>query len=393
MIDLESVMVLLLVALAVALVTRWTKRPYTIALVIWGLILGLIHVFEPIALTQELVMGVFLPPLLFEGALHIKEATLRKQSGVIFALALGGTLLTAALVGAAAHLILGLDLIVALLLGIIVAPTDPVSVLATFKQAKVDEDLATIVEGESLFNDSIAVVIYMILVGSLGGSSLSFWDGLVGFLLSVGGGVIIGLGLGLLTSRLMERVDDHLVEVMMTLIAAYGAYLVGEHLHVSGVIAVVAAGLVVGNRGLLKTSSVSRERVVGFWEVVAFLVNSAIFLLIGFELRPDQFSGILLWSALIFAVLQGGRALLVYTLGAVVHRKRGDLPLAWRHVIFWGGLRGAVPVALAIGLPAGLTGRSDLVAITFGVVLISLLGQGLSMPSLLKRLGLTQESV
>lgn len=388
--DISSATLLLLIALAVALVTRWTRRPYTIALVIWGLILGLLQLFEPVHLSRELILAVFLPPLLFEGALHIRAKVLRRRAGVVLGLALGGTLLTALIVGLAVHWLLGFDLLTGLLLGTIVAPTDPVSVLATFRAARVERDLSTIVESESLFNDGIAVVLYVILLEALGGAPLDLWQGVGDFALVVGGGALLGLGLGFLTGRLLRRLDDHLLQVMVTLIVVYGAYLLAEHLHLSGVIAVAVAGLAAGNHGLSSASSTSRENVTLFWEIVAFLVNSVVFLLIGFELRPDRLAGDLRAAVVAAAVLLAARALIVYGLSALVHRRRRNLPWPWRHVIVWGGLRGAVPVALALGLPAGLPGRESLVAIVFGVVLLSLLGQGLTMPALLRRLGLAQ---
>lgn len=392
MIDIASTLELFLVALVVALITRRTKRPYTIALVIWGLLLGLLQILEPVHLTKEMVLALFLPPLLFEGALHIEERSLRRRAGVIFGLALGGTLVTAAIVAGAGRFFLGLDWIQALLLGVIIAPTDPVSVLATFKQSEVDPALSTIVEAESLFNDGVAVVLYVLLVGVLEGGDIEALGGLTRFLYVVGFGAVIGLGVSFVASRLLENLDDPLVEILTTLISAFGAYLIAEHFESSGVIAVGIAGLLVGNRGLKRTSRVSRQRVHNFWEVVAFLVNSAVFLLIGFELRPDYLVDNFLLSALIFMTLMGARALLIYTIGAVRDATSKDLPMAWRHVMFWGGMRGAVPVALALGLPTGMVGRADLVVIVFGVVLISLLLQGLTISGLLARLGLAHSS-
>lgn len=388
--DLPTVIELLLVAFGVALVTKWTGRPYTIALVIGGLVLGLLELITPIPLSKELVLAVFLPPLLFEGALHIKAGILRQRAGLITGLALGGTLLTALIVGAAAHLLLGFDLLSGLLLGVIVAPTDPVSVLATFRAAQVDEELATVVESESLFNDGIAVVLYVILLGALEGAALNPLSGIGDFALVVGGGTALGLGLGYLTSRLLERLDDHLIEVMLTVIVAFGAFLLAERLHLSGVIAVAVTGLTVGNRGLLRTSTASRTRITLFWEIVAFLVNSVVFLLIGFELRSDRLVHTLVSAGVVTIVLLAARALIVYGLSALIHWRQRNLPLNWRHVIFWGGLRGSVPVALALGLPLSLTGRNELVAIIFGVVLLSLLIQGLTIPTLIRRLGLAQ---
>lgn len=389
--ELSKIIELFLVALAVALITRRTRRPYTIALVIAGLGLGLLGLIEPIPLSKELVLMVFLPPLLFEGALHIRAAILRPRVALVLGLSVIGTLLTALIVGAAAHWLLGFDLLSGLLLGAIIAPTDPVSVLATFRAEKVDRELATIVESESLFNDGIAVVLYLMLLNAVGGGPLDPMQGFGQFSLVVGGGALVGLGLGFLTTRLLNRLGDHLVEVLLTLIVAYGAFLLAEGMHVSGVVAVAVAGLVIGNYGWLSGSSLeTRENVTLFWEIVAFLVNSILFLLIGFELRPNLLVDDLLTILIVFGILLASRALIVYGIGMLSRRGKPGLPSSWQHVIFWGGLRGSVPVALALGLPPTLAGRDNLIAIVFGVVLFSLLGQGLTIPLLLRRLGLVR---
>jgi CPA1 family monovalent cation:H+ antiporter len=286
---------------------------------------------------------------------------------------------------------LGFDLLSGLLLGAIIAPTDPVSVLATFRTARVDEELATIVEGESLFNDGVAVVLYLLLLSAIGGLPLDPLQGIGEFGLVVGGGALVGLGLGFLSMRLLSRLGDHLVEVMVTLVAAYGAFLLAEELHVSGVIAVAVVGLVIGNHGWSRAPSLeTRKNVALFWEVVAFLVNSILFLLVGFELRPNLLVDDLLSILIVFGILMTSRALIVYGMGAFSRWRERGLPTSWQHVIFWGGLRGSVPVALALGLPPTLAGRDNLVALVFGVVLFSLLGQGLTIPSLLRRLGLVR---
>lgn len=392
--ELSKIIGLLLVALAVALITRRTRRPYTVALVIAGLVLGMLQLVEAIQLSKELVLTVFLPPLLFEGALHIRAAILRPRAALVLSLSLLGTLLTALIVGAAAHWLLGFDWLSGLLLGAIIAPTDPVSVLATFRAAHVDEELATIVESESLFNDGIAVVLYLLLLSALGGTPLEPLRGIGEFALVVGGGALVGLGVGFLSTRLLSRLGDHLVEVMVTLVAAYGAFLLAEEFHVSGVIAVAVVGLVIGNHGWSRAPSLeTRENVALFWEVVAFLVNSILFLLVGFELRPSLLIDDLLSIVIVFGVLIVGRGLIVYGMGALSRWRGRGLPSSWQHVIVWGGLRGSVPVALALGLPLTLAGRDNLVAIVFGVVLFSLLGQGLTIPSLLRRLGLVRREI
>lgn len=171
----------------------------------------------------------------------------------------------------------------------------------------------------------------------------------------------------------------------------YGTYLMAEHLALSGVIAVSVAGLVVGNRGLAHTMPASRQSITTFWGIGAFLVNSIVFLLIGFELRPEHLLDDFLVALVIWLALLLTRAFVVYALGALLHRRQGNLPRSWHHVIWWGELRGAVPVALVLGLPTSLSGREQMVGIVFGVVLLSLVGQGLTMPSMLRRLHLSRE--
>lgn len=382
---------LLLIALAIALFTKRMNRPYTIALVIWGLILGLAQFIEPVRLSKELVLTVFLPPLLFDGALHIRAKVLRNQAGLVFGLALAGTLFTALVIGAAAHILLGFDWLTGLLLGAIIAPTDPVSVLAIFRRANVDRDLSTIVESESLFNDGIAVVLYTILLGAISGLPPDPGHVITDFALVVGGGAVVGLGLGMITSQVLKRVDDHLVEVLVTLVLVYGTYLLAEHLHLSGVIAVAVAGLAASNYGVSRTSVASRQSIHLFWEIVSFLVNSVVFLLIGFELQPNQLLEYWLSILIIFVVLLSARALSVYAIGGILHKRTRRPSWRWRHLIIWAGLRGAVPIALALGLPNELPSHDKLVAIVFGVVLLSLIGQGLSLPALIKRLGLEKD--
>lgn len=380
---------LLLVALAVALVTRRTGRPYTIALVIWGLLLGIVGAIDPIGLSKELILAVFLPPLLFEGALQIRSELLRQRAGLVVLLAFAGTALTAVAVAAAARVLLGFEPLVALLLGAMVAPTDPVSVLASFRALRVRRDLSTIVEAESLLNDGVAVVLYVSLLAAIGGAAVTPESAALDFLFVVIGGTIVGGTLGLVAARLLARVDDHLIGVTGSIVVAYGAYLLAERVGVSGVLAVAAAGLVFGHQGLERLSEGSWERIGSFWEVAVFLLNSMLFLLVGFELHLDRLAQELPGAILLIVVILASRAVVVGGLGLMADLRHRDLPRAWRPVIVWAGLRGAVPVALALGLPADLPDRAELVAIVFGVVLVSLLGQGLTMPLVLRRAGLS----
>jgi CPA1 family monovalent cation:H+ antiporter len=383
--SLEIGLELLLVALAVALITRRSGHPYTIALVIWGLVLGVFGALEPLGLSKELVLSVFLPPLLFEGAVQIRVDLLRRRAGLVLLLAFAGTALSALAVGAAAWLLLGFEPLIALLLGAMVAPTDPVSVLASFRALGVRRDLSTIVEAESLFNDGVAVVLYVSLLAAIGGESVTLTNAALDFLFLVVGGAVLGGVVGLSAARLLARVDDHLIAISATIVVAYGAYVLAEHVGVSGVLAVALAGLAFGQQSSGRLSAGTRERVDSFWEIVVFLVNSVLFLLIGFELHLDRLAGELSDAVLLVGVLLATRTVIVGALGLLVDWRRGDLPRRWRPVIVWAGLRGAVPIALALGLPADLPDRGELVAIVFGIVLISLVGQGLTMPFVLRR--------
>ncbi len=386
--ELNIVIELLLIAVVAALLIKRLDQPYTIGLVIVGLVLGALRFFEPIPLSKELVLTLFLPPLLFEGALHIRFDVLRKRWSIISGLALVGTLVTAVAVGAAVHFLLGMSWPVGLLLGAIVAPTDPVSVLATFKEAGTDRELSTLVESESLFNDGVAVVLYTVLLAIVGGESISVGAGMLDFLIVAGGGLVIGFIIGTFANPLLRRLDDHLIEVMFTLVIAYGAFLLAEGLHLSGVLAVAVAGLAVGNCPIVcEAPPEQTSEVIIFWEVMVFLLNTVLFLLMGFQLDPATLLVDAAAAFLVVATMLASRAVISYGLGGIgAFQKRH--PWSWVHVIFWGGLRGSIPIALALGLPLALSGRDDLISIVFGVVLFSLIVQGLTVPLLLRRLGL-----
>jgi CPA1 family monovalent cation:H+ antiporter len=385
---LHIVIELLLIAVIAALLIKRLDQPYTIGLVVVGLILGVLQFFEPIPLSKELVLTLFLPPLLFEGALHIRFDVLRKRWPIISGLSLVGTLVTTSIIGAAAHYLLGMSWPMGLLMGAIVAPTDPVSVLATFKEAGTDRELSTLVESESLFNDGVAVVLYTVLLAVVGGESISIGTGMLDFAIVAGGGLAIGFIVGTLANPLLRRLDDYLIEVMVTIVIAYGTFLLAESLHLSGVLAVAVAGLAVGNCPFVcEVPPEQTSEVIIFWEVAVFLLNTILFLLMGFALHPTHFLEDVVAALTVVAAMIISRAIMSYGLGAIgVSRER--LPWSWVHVMFWGGLRGSIPIALALGLPLVLPGRDDFISVVFGVVLFSLIVQGLTIPYLLKRLRL-----
>ena len=394
-----AIICLLLIISAVGIATRFWRLPYPIALVLAGLALGallrgplpFLHdlSLDAIQLTPHLILVLFLPALLFEATLHIEVTALRKTLLPIGLLAIPGVLLTAGIVGALVSWGIGLDWPTALLFGAIVAATDPIAVLAIFKRMGAPHELELLIEGESLFNDGTAVVLSRILLGVVLAGAFDPADGMLNFALIVGGGLLIGLLTGTLASRLTAQIDDHLIEITLTTILTYGTFVVAEALHVSGVIAVVTAGLVLGNVGARRgMSPTTRLALLTFWEYVAFLLNSAIFLLIG--LQVDLGSLVANWLPIAIAIgaVLLARAVVVYGLGLIVLPLPRVLPLRWLHTLFWGGLRGAVSLAVVLSLPANLAVRPLLLDLTFGVVLFTLLAQGLTMEPLLRRLGL-----
>ena len=394
-----AIIVLLLIISAVGIATRYFRMPYPIALLITGTVLGLLIrgplpflsdlALQEIPFTPHLILVLFLPALLFEATLHIEVTTLRKTLLPIGLLAVPGVALTAGIVGALVHWGVGIEWPTALLFGAIVAATDPIAVLAIFKRLGAPHDLEVLVEGESLFNDGTAVVLSRILLGVVLAGTFDPLQGLLNFILVVGGGVLIGVFAGMLVSRLTARIDDHLIEITLTTILTYGTFAAAEALHISGVIAVVAAGLVLGNLGARHgMSPTTRLALMNFWGYVAFLLNSAIFLLIGLQVDPLQLIAVL-WPILIAigAVLLA-RAVVVYGLGLVVLPLPPVLPRRWLHTLFWAGLRGAVSLAVVLSLPIDLPMRPLLLNLTFGVVLFTLLVQGLTMEPLLRRLGI-----
>lgn len=390
---------LLIAASLVALVTSRLRIPYTVALVVAGFAIDLFHfpimaLFEPGAgpehlLTPEIIFTLFLPALLFEAGINIHVRHLRENLAPIFLLSVAGVLVATAVTGLAVYAFVGLPLLVALLFGALISATDPISVLALFRDMGVAKRLSVVVEGESLFNDGTAVVVFQILLAALVTGHVSVASGVGRFLAVAAGGAALGLVLGYVASRIHERVDDPRIEITLTTILAYGAYLLAEHLHVSGVIATVAAGLMVGNFGAeIGMTARTRVSLWSFWEYVAFVINSLVFLLIGIEVHVVDLLGA--WKAIglgIVAVL-AGRALTVYALTPLSNLVTEKIPLPWQHVLVWGGLHGSVSMALALSLGAEFPHRQTLLAMTFGVVAFSIIVQGLTVKPLVRALGI-----
>lgn len=382
---------LMLLATMVAMLGRYIRIPYTIALVFTGFAVGFFGLLPGVHLNPELLFAIFLPPILFDAGININLTLLKKQWLPISVFAILGTIISTAVVGSAVHYLIGLPILVSLLFGSIIAPTDPISVLAIFKSLGTDEQLSNLIEAESLFNDGIAVVLFIIIQQLLLSSGVSAFDGGMTFIKTVLGGAVIGLLIGVLASRITSAYDDHLLEIMLTTVVAFGAYLAAERFHVSGVFAVVSASLVVGNYGMIYGMSPnSRSAVASFWEYIAFAVNSMVFLLVGLEESSISLGAALIPITVAIVTVLLGRAVSVYGLSILLNMAGQVIPMSWRHVQVWSGLRGALSMAMVIGLDPAVPYRNLMITMTFSVVLFSLVGQGLSIKAVVQRLGLSQ---
>ena len=392
---------LLAFATVVGVFAKLVKVPYTIALVLAGLTVAILGAAPgSVVITQELIIVLLLPPLLFQAGLHLDIDLLQKKAVPVVILAIPGVLLSMVLVAVAVRPFIGDHAwLPALLFGAMLAPTDPISVLATLKAAKAPHRLRTLIEGESLFNDGTGVVLFLILVAAVftttGHSDpLSIVDGLMQFIKVAGLGVVFGLGFGLIAFWILRRLNDHVLENAITIVLAWGSFIVAEQNGASGVISVVVAGLIIGNYGTkLAMSDQTVQTINTFWESIDFIINSIVFLLIGFELQdigglstllqPE----VLLAIAATFIAIMVARAIMVYPTALTIGK---NWPKGWKHVVFWSGLKGSIPLALVLGLPGGEL-KQTLVPIAFGVVLVSLLLQGLTIGPLIRYMGVTSD--
>ena len=380
---------LLLVAALVAMITRRVRLPYSVGLVAAGLGIALLAPGRVPPLSRDLIFFVFLPPLVFEAAIQIPWKPFRRELPLLSVLVTIGVVLAAAVVAGGMHWLAGWSWIGAGLFGVLIAATDPVSVIAMFKQTHVDRRLHLLVEAESLLNDGTAAVGFAVLLAIATGGSAGPGDIALRLVGTVLGGVACGAAVSIALVVIAGRTTDRLVEVTLTMLIAYGSFLLAEHLGASGVIATLTAGMVVGNYGFLGSISDSgRSGVLNHWEFVAFLVNSLIFLLIGGQEAGVQIGAVLAAAGLAVVLSLAGRAVAVYPLMLAFARTRLAVPWAYKHILFWGGLRGALALALALALPESVAERGEIIAVAFAVVAFSIVVQGISMPWLVRRLGL-----
>ncbi len=390
----ELLVGLLGLAAFVAIIARPLRLPYTVALVVAGLLVGIganAAGYPSVSVSPEVVLLVLLPGLVFEAAYRLRVRELRRWFGGLALLAVPGVLISAAVVALLLNVGTGLRFDLAFIVGAMVSATDPAAVVATFKRLRVPEALSTMVDGESLLNDGTGLVLFAIAISAIG-KPIGPAEAAIAFAGIVAVSLAIGLVTGVVATRVIGLVDDHLVELTITVVLAYGSYILADQLGLSGVIATVTAAIVLGNFGPGRTmSETGSDAIDTVWEFFAYLLTAVVFLLVGLSIPPARLidsivpigwgiAGILIGRALVVYVLLGGASRLAPRPGMAE-----IVPAGWLHVLFWAGLRGAVAVAMALSLPADVPQRDLLQEITFGVVLFTLLVQGTTIGQVVDR--------
>jgi CPA1 family monovalent cation:H+ antiporter len=405
----ELLLLLLMVAVAgLSILARPLGVPYPILLVLGGLLLGFLPGLPAVELPPELVLVVFLPPLLYQAAFFSTLRDLRADLRAITTTAVGLVLVTMAAVAVTAHaLVDGLSWAVAFTLGAIVSPTDALAATAVARRLGAPRRLVTVLEGESLVNDATALVAYRIAVAAAVGGSFVVWEAGLRFVAGVAGGVAVGLIVGWLVAVVRRRLEDPPAEIVLTVVTGYAAYLPAERLEVSGVLAAVTAGLFVGWRAPELASPTTRLLAFSFWEILVYLLNAVLFLLVGLQLQPilEQVTGrsvatLLGLAALISAVVIAVRFVWSFTVPYLVRaldRRPSQVArrvgARQRLISSWSGMRGAVSLAAALALPLETNSgqpfpeRELILFVTFGVIFVTLVVQGLTLPALIRRLG------
>ncbi|PTX58896.1 sodium/proton antiporter (CPA1 family) [Melghirimyces profundicolus] len=398
----ELILLLLVLAAGITALSKKLNIAYPIALVVAGTLIGL----APVSGLEELkgfvaeedvfrfaVISIFLPALLGEATLKLPFSHLNENRKPILILAFVGTFLSYLTVGFLSMGWIGLSVTAAFTFAALMAATDPVSVLSIFKSMGVNERLSTVMEGESLVNDGLAVVLFHIsslsLLAYLGAGAAGMGMAGLEFVKVVSGGLAVGGILGCVFSRLTRFFDDYPLEIIFSVILFYGAFLVAEIFHLSGVIAVVTAGLIFGNYGArIGMNPTTKLNIRTFWDVLALLANSLVFFMVGLEVTAVDIGD--KWGDISLAILIVliARSVAVYV-SLLPLRK---LPRSWKHIFNWGGLRGSLSIALALSLPADFPGREEVLVLAYSVVLFSLIVQGLTLKSLVRWLGVKQEA-
>lgn len=390
----ELVVWMLLGAAILGILAWRLNLPYAVVLVLAGLAVEQIHVVALPQLEPRVLLFVFLPPLLFDAAFRLDDVQLRRLAQPVLLLAIPGTVATAAIVGLILVAILHFTVPEALLFGSIVAATDPVAVVGVFRTLDAPRRLAVLVEGESLINDGVAITLYTVLIGLVTSGNADVPAALGLFVREVAGGVIIGAFMGVVFSRITAVVDEHMIEMTLSTALAYGSYLAAQSIGTSGALACVAAGLVHGSYGRqVGMSERTRRLLDDLWEYFGFVVNAMVFLLVGFS------SNLIALAASAEPVLVSIASVVVSRVVVIMippelmrltRRLRVVTDAAERLVLIWGGLRGALTITLALALPAEIANRQLFIDMAFGVVLFTLVVQGVTLSQVIQRTGLAQ---
>lgn len=398
MIHAGSLVLLLVVATGVSLAARRLRIPYTVGLVVAGLVLGATRAIEAPPLTRELLFALILPGLLFDAALNLHIEEFKRDAVTLVSLAVPGVIAaiivivfvlgpTIALFGVDPHAIPARGAL--LVFAALMSATDPVAVVALFRALDAPRRLQVIIEGESLLNDGTAIIFFTLALGAIAGAETASATIVTDFFYIVGAGVIVGAVIGVAVDQGIRRLHDPTLEVMLTTIAAYGSFVAAEGVGASGVIATVTAGMLCGSSEARSGRSVpARMAVATFWEYLAFALNSLVFLLIGLVVRVPTLVEQWRFILAAYVIVTLSRAVVTTALSAMLP-PRLRIPPQWTAILAWGGLRGALSMVLALSLPESFPNRDILISMTFGVVILSILAQGVTVGPALRWLGLT----
>jgi Na+:H+ antiporter len=378
----RAAVALLAVAILFAALARRVSLPESVVLVLVGLFGATLFPDLLVAVTPGLVLGVFVPGLVFAAAYSIDWTDLRPVLGPILALAIPGVLASAVIVAFALYLGMGLPLELAFVVGAITAATDPVAVVATMRRLDVPRGLRTIVDGESLLNDGTGLVLFALAVRAVE-AGVGTSEAVALFVGTIAVSGVVGVAGGLVAARLIRATNERTIQLAVSLVTAYGTYQLADVVGLSGILATVIAGIALGSRMRRTAGSDALVREIeDLWDVVAFILTSLVFLLIGFAIRLPSLLSAATGVAVGTAAVVAARALIVYVPAAAVRlwSPARSVPRGWAHVIFWSGLRGAVALAAALSLPETFPQRELLQQISFGIVLVTLLVQGASAP-------------
>jgi monovalent cation/hydrogen antiporter len=407
----ETFLIVLFVAVAgLNVLAHRLGIPYPIPLVVGGLALGFVPGVPDVELEPDLVLVIFLPPLLYSAAFFSDLSALRRDLRPISLSAIGLVIATTVSVGVIAHEAIGLPWAVAFALGAIVSPTDPIAATAIMRNVGAPRRIVNIVEGESLVNDASALILYRTAVAAAVGGSFSIVDAGLEFVGAAAGGIAVGLAVAFVIGEIRRRLEDAPTEITISLLTGYAAFIPAEELGLSGVLAAVAAGIYLGFRAPELISPSTRLQAFGTWEILTFLLNAVLFILIGLQL-PVIVDGLdrgiweaIGWAALICATVIATRILwswgMAYVIRALDRRPAQRARRAsWqvRFVVSWSGMRGAVSLAAALALPletdagGAFPDRDLILFITFALILVTVVGQGLTLPAVIRGLGLVED--